>query len=99
MTAEVFISNDERQRLRLLKTLRGIATPTASAVLFFAEPSRYPIIDRRAVESLGEEPRNAYGYAYWVQYIDWCRTAADDLGVSIRTLDKALWQRSKESAA
>jgi hypothetical protein len=34
--------------------------------------------------------------SFWLEYLLACRTLAGRHGVSIRTLDKALWQHSKE---
>jgi hypothetical protein len=37
--------------------------------------------------------------SFWLEYLFFCRELARRCGVSIRTLDKALWQHSKERAA
>jgi hypothetical protein len=34
--------------------------------------------------------------SFWLEYLDTCRRLARQAGVSLRTLDKALWQHSKE---
>ena len=70
--------------------------PTASTLLHFAFPDAYPILDRRAVHALGQRPRSTYAVAFWLDYLDACRTLAGQHGVSLRTLDKALWQWSKD---
>ena len=70
--------------------------PTASTLLYFAFPDDYPILDIRALESLGVKPRSTYPVSFWLEYLDACRELAARAGVSIRTLDKALWQYSKE---
>ena len=49
-----------------------------------------------ALESLGVKPRSVYPVGFWLAYLSACRTLARRAGVSIRTLDKALWQHSKE---
>ncbi|HEY2651278.1 MAG TPA: hypothetical protein VGI50_05105, partial [Solirubrobacteraceae bacterium] len=65
-------------------------------LLYFAFPDDYPILDVRALESLGVKPRSTYPVSFWLDYLEACRRLARDAGVSIRTLDKALWQHSKE---
>ena len=73
--------------------------PTASTLLYFAEPDRYPILDVRALESLGEQtPRSTYPVAYWLEYLAACRALALRHRVDLRTLDKALWQYSRDAA-
>jgi hypothetical protein len=61
-------------------------------------PDDYPILDVRALESLGVKPRSQYPVSFWLEYLSACRGLARRHGVSIRTLDKALWQHSKERA-
>jgi hypothetical protein len=90
---------DERERIDALLTLRGVGLPTASVLLHFARPDRYPILDVRALESLGVTGRSTYTVAFWLGYLDACRALAARHRVSLRTLDKALWQHSKERAA
>jgi hypothetical protein len=97
-TARAFRSKDEGKRMDALTGLAGVGVPTASALLFFAFPNDYPILDVRALESLGHKTsRTVYPTDFWVEYLLACRRIADEAGVPIRTLDKALWQASKET--
>lgn len=87
-----------RPRASALLELAGVGVPTASTLLYFVFPADYPILDVRALESLGIKPRSAYPVAFWLEYLSTCRTLARRARVDIRTLDKALWQHSKERA-
>jgi hypothetical protein len=89
-------AQDEAQRMQALLELDGVGVPTASTLLHFANPSDYPILDVRALESLGHQGRSTYSVSYWLRYLDACRRLASEHGVTIRVLDKALWQHSKE---
>jgi hypothetical protein len=90
-------SPEERERMEALVELEGVGVPTASTLLHFAFPDDYPILDVRALESLGHTGRStAYSLGFWLDYLEACRELAMRHGVSIRTLDKALWQHSKE---
>jgi hypothetical protein len=82
-----------------LVALEGVGVPTASALLFFAFPNDYPILDVRALESLGVRGRTQYPVSFWLDYLGACRGLARRHGVHLRTLDKALWQYSKELSA
>jgi hypothetical protein len=95
-TQLVFETTDESFRVGALCSLEGVGVPTASALLFFAFPNDYPILDRRALESLGVRARGQYPRAFWLEYLAVCRKLARKHGVRIRVLDKALWQHSKE---
>ena len=88
----------EQLRIEVLTLLRGVSWPTASVLLHFGRTDLYPIVDYRALWSLGfDEPPARYTFAFWWAYVQACRRLADDAGVSMRTLDRALWQFSKES--
>lgn len=96
-TRAAFAADDEAARLAHLLALRGVGVPIASALLHCAFPALYPILDYRAVEALGEpKRRTSYTAAFWLSYVDQCRRLAADAGVSMRELDKALWQDSRE---
>ena len=95
-TGRALVTTDERERLEALTALAGVGVPTASTLLFFAFPDDYPILDVRALESLGQRARSTYPASFWLEYLAACRALAREHGVSVRTLDKALWQYSKE---
>jgi hypothetical protein len=95
-TARALSAGDETTRISALLELAGVGVPTASTLLYFAYPEDYPILDVRALESLGARPRSVYPVSFWLAYLSACRTLARRAGVTIRTLDKALWQHSKE---
>jgi hypothetical protein len=97
-TATAFGTKDLAEQVAALLRLNGVGMPTASVLLHFAFPDRFPILDVRALESLGVA-RSSYTPAFWARYVEACRALAADEGVSLRTLDKALWQYSKERSA
>lgn len=96
-TRRAIAATDEMERMEALLMLDGVGVPTASALLFFAFPADYPILDYRALESLGQPTnRTTYSVWYWLRYLDACRSFAAEAQVPIRMLDKALWQASTE---
>jgi hypothetical protein len=98
-TGAALTATDEAARMEALLALDGVGVPTASVLLHFAEPDRYPILDVRALASLGERAtRSTYPVAYWLEYLAACRALALRHRVDLRTLDKALWQHDRESA-
>jgi hypothetical protein len=87
---------DEERRIRALTSLRGVRLPTASMLLHLALPDKYPVIDFRALWSLGCEAGHI-GMGFWLTYVEFCRSLASECGLSsLRDLDRALWQYSKE---
>lgn len=98
ITRAAFATEDESERMAALCALQGVHAPTASVLLHFAFPDLYPIIDWRALESLGQPGQGAYTIQYWLTYVEACRKLASQAGVTMRVLDKALWQYSRERA-
>jgi hypothetical protein len=97
LTRLALSTDDERARIETLTRLHGVGYPTASVLLHLAHRNQYPIIDFRALWSLGvEEPPAAYSFDFWWAYTLACRSLATTGGVRMRTLDRALWQFSKE---
>jgi hypothetical protein len=91
-------ASSEQTRMEALLALQGVGVPTASTLLYVAFPAEYPILDVRVLHALGQKPRSGYPISYWLSYLDACRGIATEHRVSLRTLDKALWQWSKEQA-
>lgn len=88
---------NERLRIEALTLLTGVSWPTASVFLHWFHPAGYPILDFRALWSLGIEQPPAYDFQFWQQYTDACRSLAKQRGVEMRELDRALWQYSKQN--
>jgi hypothetical protein len=67
-------------------------------LLHFGHPDPCPILDFRALWSLGlETPPVTYKFVFWWEYVQFCRQLAADLGLSMYELDRALWQFSAEN--
>jgi len=95
-TATAFAARHEALRIGNLMILRGVSWPVASVLLHFGHRDRYPILDFRALESLGVKQPSQYTFEFWWAYVQACRQLADKHRVEMRTFDRALWQWSKE---
>jgi hypothetical protein len=71
--------------------------PVASAILTAIDPKRYTVIDFRALEALGIK-RASPSVDFYLDYLKHCRQLAKTHRVSLRDLDRALWQWSSEHA-
>ena len=89
----------ETLRIGVLQCLEGVGLPTASVLLHIAHRDPYPILDFRALWSLGFEKPPTYNFTFWWKYVEVCRRLARKHGVDMRTLDRALWQYSKDHQA
>lgn len=96
LTRAAFASPDDGVKMDLLRLLRGVGWPTASVILHFCDERPYPILDVRALWSLGYDKPPHYNTAFWLAYVEYTRALSARLDTDMRTLDKALWQYSKE---
>jgi hypothetical protein len=91
-----FSTKSERAKIESLFVFKGVNWPTASTILHFAFPNKYPILDFRVLESIKWEKPSQYNFVFWQKYCAYLRKIAKDLKIDIRVLDKALWQISKD---
>ena len=87
----------ERMRLESLLMLHGVSWPTASVVLHWFHSDPYPILDVRALWSLGFGVPSTYTFEFWWQYVTTCRDLSGRLSLPMRDLDRALWQYSRNA--
>lgn len=83
--------------MELLRLLEGVEWPTASTLLHFCDTREYPILDFRALWSLGYVKPPHYTMEFWLAYMAFTRALAKKVTLPIRTVDRALWQYSKET--
>src|SRR5208337_2659503 len=88
----------DRAAVAVLMGLNGVQVPVASAILTAIDPEHFTVIDFRALEALGVTTANMT-INYYLEYLDACRGLARENKVTLRTLDRALWQWSKERAS
>ena len=99
VTKAALDSTCERFRIYAPTLLQGVGWRVSSVLLHFASKEPYPIIDFRALWSLGYDltTNDDCHFDFWWNYTEFCRKAAAECGVSMRKLDRALWQYSKEN--
>ena len=66
--------------------------PMASVILHFFHRENYPILDYRALWSVSLKAQLQYDFAFWWDYVQFCRDVAQRNEVTMRMLDRALWQ-------
>jgi hypothetical protein len=97
ITRLAFKTDCERARIESLTILDGVSWPTASVILHLFHHDPYPILDYRALWSVHLEVPAQYNFGFWWTYVEFCRDLAISARVDMRTLDRALWQYSKEN--
>lgn len=68
----------------------------ASVMLHFSFPESYPVLDFRALWSLRIDQPKRYCFDFWTAYTGACRKLAEQARVTLRALDQALWEYSKQ---
>ena len=92
-------AKSEAGRIKCLLYLDGVDLAVGSAILhWFHEEENYPIWDFRALETVQfDKTQYKNWYEQWNAYVDFCRQTAIENDIEdMRTLDRALWQYSKE---
>lgn len=96
-TEKAFLERDDWCKLNILRKLKGIGEARASAILHLYDTEPYPIIDRHALWSVGEERKYVCSKKLWREYVKFCRDHAEQhTGGCMRKLDRALWRYSYE---
>src|SRR5688500_1448129 len=91
VTQTALTTQNERLRIEELLLLNGIRWPTASVILHFCHADPYPILDVRALWSLGIDANNVpYNFELWNKYTQFCRKLTKEANVTMRQLDVAL---------
>lgn len=96
VTRAALESRHDDVKIGVLRALRGVSWPTASVILHFCDGRPYPILDFRALWSLGYSKPPTYTLEFWLAYTTFVRDLSQRTGESMRTVDRALWQHSSE---
>jgi hypothetical protein len=95
-TARAFAASSPSRSLSELMQLHGVALRTASALLYWMFPDRYPILDFRVVGALGRpEPSSYEDVDFYLDIAAEIKSLAERHGLDLRTMDRALWAWQK----
>ena len=100
---EVLSTDFEKRRLELLDKLRGVAIPTASAILMIIDPENYGVIDIRVWQILflyGSVKVNLTGtnlsFENWYNYLMKLRYYSKKFNVSARNIEITIFKHHKK---
>lgn len=95
-TAAAFQGSDDESSINALRELHGVALRTASAILHWMHPDRFPILDYRVMAALGETaPKSYEDIRLYTRIADRVRELALHHSLDLRTMDRALWTWDK----
>jgi len=103
LSAQAFGAPDEARRILHLCRLRGVGIPVASAFLALTDPERYGVIDIRVWQLLAlynevdyDPDGRTLQVLHWLDYLDKIRLCAGELKVSVRTIERTLFQHHRD---
>jgi thermostable 8-oxoguanine DNA glycosylase len=99
-TKSAYKEPDEVKKLLILMKLVGVGVKCASTIVHYMEPDAFPILDTHIMNTLKEAglwTRNVAetGPKDWFEYVKIMRGLGNQLGFSLRDLDKALFAYDK----
>jgi len=103
LSAQAFGAPDEARRILHLCRLRGVGIPVASAFLALTDPEGYGVIDIRVWQLLALYQEVDYDpdgrtlqVLHWLDYLDKIRLWAGEQKVSVRTIERTLFQHHRD---
>jgi hypothetical protein len=103
ITRAAFSCSSELDKIKTLVTLHGVGVPMASAILMFADPRHYAVIDIRgwqllhAMKAVKENGRGVnLTPGQWVEFLEIVRSHARQFRVTARDVQQALFQAHVE---
>lgn len=99
-TRSAYISSDILTKLRTLTKLRGVGVAVAATILHYLQSDQFPIFDyhaRTTLKKAGLWSRKIEDSSEkaWLEYVGIMRQLSNNLNVSLRDLDKALFAYDK----
>ena len=82
-------------RINLLRALRGVEIPVASAVLALVLPDEYAVINFRNWRQVFGEERRTFSLSDYKSYLEKIRPLARELGWRVQEVDLAIWEYDK----
>ena len=103
ITAKAFAVSDPDKdieadrRIRVLRKLRGVGLPVASAILALACPDDYAVIDFRVWRQVFGEDKRTFTLGDYKRYLAAIRPLAKELGWPVQEVDLAIWEYDRRA--
>jgi len=78
-------------KLKILSSVRGVATPIASAVLALTDPEKFAVIDSVLWEAVFGEEKQAFSSRDYLKFLDFIRTLSGRVHMNMQATEHALW--------
>lgn len=85
-------------QIKLLSTLRGIATPLASAILAIALPTEYAVIDGVLWEYIFGKEKSSFSVKDYLLFLDVIKKLSDAAKLNMQDAEYGLWLLAMHSS-
>mgnify|MGYP000315347953 CR=1 FL=1 len=98
ISRKALTAQSDYERIHLLRTIHGVGLALASVILTFYDPKNYGVFDTHVWRELfGKEPKGLFNNpAYLFRVLLELRRIAKNVGLDVRTVEKALFKRNLE---
>lgn len=95
-----FQTEDDKTRLSLLSSIRGVGNALSSVILVFFDPNRYGVLDIHDWRELfGKEPQDLFlNHKRAIDFFLKLREIASQTGLCCRDVEKALFKKNLEES-
>lgn len=104
ITKLAFQQNNDNLKIHILTALKDVNYPSASAILMFYEPKKYPVLDIRVWKQLYKNnlvSSNSKGQNFtleqWANYLKIIRSLANENNLTSRQVEKRLFDYDKST--
>lgn len=101
VSQSAFRSQDDKNRLELLSSIKGVRNALSSVILSFYDPENYGILDIHSWRGLfGEkEPSNVFAnIKYAIKFFEKLRECSHETGLPCRTIEKAFFMKDLDES-
>lgn len=78
-------------KLKMLSSIRGVATPIASAVLALTDPDKFAVIDSVLWEAIYGEEKQAFSSRDYLKFLEVIRKIAMEADLNMQSAEHAIW--------
>jgi len=98
VSKSVFKTKDDKDRLKILSSIRGVGNALSSVILTFYDPQNYGVLDIHAWRALfGKEPKDLFSnHKKAIKFFNVLRKISLNTGLSCRDIEKALFKKDLE---
>lgn len=94
-TSHAFALSDEKEKIEVLKSIKGVGNAVGSVILTFYDSRKYAVFDIHAWRELfGPEPKDYYKTSRLIEFFEEIRRISKETGLTCREVEKAIFTKN-----